>query len=475
MILPYLISTTVLNDTVLNDITEEGDIVNILKCNTKLNELYLHKNCLQLSTGDTLSVEVVNLKSLKVLSIDQNIISRNMAIELANSYFPTNEMELYIYNNDHQTTEVIQFSASFKSVNSLTLLKCYNERGADLSVTLILSNESELYWNQSNVLSPTGVITFLSVISNITTIKVLTTSGIEFTELEADTIATIISNNGQLENLWLGILPVKAVNHALASNKPFKQNEQQISPSTLNRFTNQLKSWSPKLEVFPCKLLLKVFLALKSHINLKRLDLFGNIITEELAEQLAIVVANSTKLETLLLGHCSLGNEGVNVIAKSLKDVPTLKHLDLSNNEITKDSVIVSILEANTGVEKLRLERNCLNSTAGDRLGVAIINLKNLKELGIDQYIISRNMALKLLTFYADTNGKLLVYHHDYQTIETIHKEGSLCNINALTLCKFSINIPLITTVLKTGTAFLRWHQSNALNTTGVLNTFSAD
>ena len=207
-------------------------------------------------------------------------------------------------------------------------------------------------------------------------------------------------------------------------------------------------------------------------MNLKRLDFSGNVITEELAEQLAIVLANSTKLETLLLEDCSLGNKGVNVIGNSLSNITTLKHLDLSNNEITEDSVIVSILEANTGLERLHLKQNFLHSTTG--LSDAIINLKILKELGIDQYIISSKMALKLLSFYANTNGRLFVYNHDHQTTEVLHNKGSLCNINTLTLFKFSIDIPLHTTVLETGAAVLRWHQANSLRATGILKVFSA-
>ena len=447
-----------------NKIAEEVAIVNILNSKAKLIELYLHNNCSHFFAGDSLSDNFVNLKHFQTLSIDQNIISKNMAIKFANSYFPTTEMELYIYDNDHQTTEIVEFRDSFKNTNVLTLCKSYDERGGDLLVTLILKNESELRWNQSNVLRPTGVVRFLSAFRNITTIKVLNISGTEFTELEVDTIATVIGENVQLENLWLG---GKVVNDALVSDGDtlFKGDKQLVSP-------NQLKAYLRNQEMFPCKLLLKLFLALKFKPNLKRLDFSGNVITEELAEQLAIVLANSTKLETSLLGGCSLGNESVNLIAKSLSNISTLKHLDLSNNEITEDSVIFSIIEANTGLEKLRLHRNCLHSTGGHRLSDAIVNLKNLKELSIDQYIISRNMALKLLS--ANTNRKLLVYNHDYQTTEVLVNKGSLCNINTLTLSKFSINIPLITTVLETGTAVLNWYQATALSTTGILKIFSA-
>jgi len=107
------------------------------------------------------------------------------------------------------------------------------------------------------------------------------------------------------------------------------------------------------------------------------LDLPGYVITEELSEQLAIVLANCTKLKTLLLGDCSLGNEGVNVIGNSLKNIPTLKNLDLSNNNITEEIHIVGILKTNTGLEELHLMKNCLPSTAGDKLSIAIVSLRS--------------------------------------------------------------------------------------------------
>ena len=441
-----------------NNISEEVAILTILNDKAKLKELYLHKNCLHFSTLHSLS-DNVNLECLKVLSIDHNIISSSMIMKCTDSYFSSNEIVLYIYNSDHQTTEVIKFRDSFKNIRMLTLRKSYNEKRNNLLVTLILGNESGLHWNQSNVLTPTGVVRFLIAFRNITTLNVLNFSGSEFTELEVDTIVTVISDNLQLENLWLC---VKAFN-ASDSDK------QLVSP-------NQMKIYFWNRKMFPRKLLLRLFPALRLNTNLKKLDLSSNVITEELAEQLAIVLANFTKLETLLLEDCSLGNEGINVVANSLKNITTLKHLDLSNNEITKESAIVSILEANTGLERLYLKQNYLHSTTGDRLSDAIINLKNLKELGIDQYIISSKMTFKLLSFYANTNGRLFVYNHDYQTIEMLHNEGSLCNINTLTLCKISIDMPLhlITTVLKTGAAVLRWHQANSLRATGILKVFSA-
>ena len=446
-----------------NYITKEVAIVNILNDKVKLEKLYIHKNCLQLSAGGSLSDYVVNLKCLKILSIDHNIINSSMVLKFTNSYFPSNKMALCIYNNDYQTTEVIEFRDSFKDISVLTLRKSYNERGGDLLVTLLLGNESALYWDQSNVLTPTGVIKFLSAFRNITTINVLNFSGSEFTELEMDTIVTVISDNLQLENLRLC---VKASN-ASDSDVVFKGNKQLVSP-------NQLKKYLWNREMFPCKLLCRLFLALRFNMNLKRLDFSGNVITEELAEQLAIVLANSTKLETLLLEDCSLGNEGVNIIGKSLKNIITLKHLDLSNNNITQYDQIATILEATTGLERLVLVNNQLLTTAGEKLSVAIGDLKYLNELNVDQSIICNNI---ITAFFTVVDRRLIIHHQDHQGIEVMDIRGPLSSINTLTMCKFSNDVlgdaSVRAFILKTGIVLLPWSHCDILSTSRVLRYFS--
>ena len=434
-----------------NNITEEVVIVNVFKNTTNLKELHFHKNCLPFSAGDNMSAAIVNLKNLEELSIDQNIISRNMALQLADAF--TTSAKLFIYNHDHQTTEVIEIRGSFNNINALTLRKIPTISEGQHMVTFILENGSAmLWWSQCNVLNTTGVLRFLSSRKKITTIKLLNDSGSKLTEAEVDAIATVISENVQLENVWLGSQSMKVINQH-----------------------RECATFEPNLNIFH-KLLPSILSALHCNTNLRALDLSGNIITEELAEQLANVLANSTKLETLLLRDCSLGNEGVNVIANSLNNVTTLKHLDLSNNNITEEVVIVNVFKNTTNLKELHFHKNCLPFSAGDNMSAAIVNLKNLEELSIDQNIISRNMALQLADAFT-TSAKLFIYNHDHQTTEVIEIRGSFNNINALTLRKIptiSEGQLMVTFILENGSAMLWWSQCNVLNTTGVLRFLSS-
>ena len=373
---------------------------------------------------------------------------------------------------------MIQIGGSLRNINSLTLYKVPIE---DPRVAaFILENGSVLLqWSQSNELKTTGVLRFLSSFK-IITIKLFNISGDELTELEVDTIATIISENVQLEEVWLGSLSLKKINEDFAVlnlNRIIDDRERspeeitnkfQPYVSTKNAGSGKQVVLSPEKMLFPNKMLIKILRALRNITGVKTLDLSSNVITEAFAEQLAAVLANSTKLETLLLENCSLGNIGARFIANSINN---LKYLDLSNNDITEDQTLATVLINNPALQMLYLERNNLHSTAWDRLSGTIKNLECLRVLSIDQNIISTDMTLKLATIFSTvTDRKLYMYNHDPQTIDVIYFKGSF-RISTLIMCKFPIvnelDGPSVkTVVLENGTTVIKY---NSINTTAVL------
>ena len=474
-------------DLSYNDLTEEEPIRTILESNIMLEELSIDKNCFQLNAGDKLSIAVTTLKNLKDFRIDENIVSREMILKLTTDFSTAARQTLYIYKHHYQSTEVITVSGSLHNITTLTLLKsCAKVQDVSFLAGILKTTVMFSLWDQDNALSRAGVIKWLSSSRSITTIKLFNGSRRRLTEEEEDTIVTIIKDNTQLENVLLGSQSSESVIDDFTTYNSEHNRKINYVPNHHKPVPTSDINETGKLRCLPLEFLFKIVFALKYHANLKALNLSvcpNNVITEELTEQLAIVLANSTKLETLLLEDCYLGNNGLNVIANSLKNIPLLKHLDLSNNDITKESLIVSIIEANTGLEKLRLHKNCLHSTAGDRLCVAIVNLKNLKELSIDKYIISRSMAITLATIFSHTTERnLLIYDHDSQLMERMNIKGPLFSINTLTMCKglitesdlsTSCRIMTINSISETGIVSLIWGQFN-VSTSGVLRFLSS-
>ena len=465
-----------------NNITEVLDIVNVLQSNTKLKEIYFHLNHLDLCAGYIISVCALKLKTLEVLSIDQNIISRHMALQLANAFATDDKLNrtLLIYNHQRNTTESIEIRQSLYNINTLTLCKFPTIR-EDLPVrAFVLENGSAmLWWSQHNELKTTGVLRFLSSFK-ITSIKLCNESDSELTELEVDTIATVINENKQLEKVWLGSLSLMMVykDFSILSHKKVSDSKENSEDETINKFIPYISisgssmsgkqvTLIPMKKLFPNTQLVKILHQLFNIASIKTLDLSGNVITEELAKKLAVILNNSTKLKTLLLEDCSLGDKGVRIISKFLRD---LKRLDLSNNGITDDQTLSIILRNNPTLEKLYFERNYLHTAVWDSLSHAIMKLKCLRVLSINQNIINIDMPLKLeAAFSAASRMTLYMYNHDPHTIDVMQFRGNF-KINTLIMCKFSnineMDGPSVKVVLENGMTVIKY---NVINTTGVL------
>jgi len=400
-----------------NNITEESHIVRILEANTGLEKIVLKKNCLPSTAGDKLSVAIVNLKNLKLLSIDQSIISTNVILKSVTAFSTATDKEVFIYNHKHQTIEVIDINNSLCSVDTLIVCKRTIEQKSCVSiVTRILEpRTASIEWVKSNIICTSVVVKFLNSFTNITTIKLVNISDIKFTEQEVDTMATIISENMQLENVLL-------------SNKSLEL----LAGTTKDTTTHKTQ------QSFPDKLLFKVLSALQNITNLKSLDLSGKVITEELSEQLAIVLANCTKLETLLLEDCSLSNEDVNLIANSLKNVTTLRKLSLSWDNIPEVATnnIVTVMECNSELEDVCLDGNLQPLK---QLSCAIKNL-NLVTLQIDYKLISNDADYDLVNSIID-NSKLkylIIKNYTLQVTGVLKFRASSRNIKSLHVCKQS-------------------------------------
>jgi len=438
--------------------------VRILEANTGLEQLHLMTNCLPSTAGYKLSLAIVSLKNLKELSIDQNIISRQMVLKLATAFSIATDKKLVIYNDDHQTTEAMSIRGTLGSINTLIMCKYTEDRQkSSIQTDIPEAGKILLLWVQSNIINTSGVLRFLSSLRNITTLKVFNDS--ELTELEVDTIATVISENVQLENVLFG-------NESMKLDVYIADDIGTTKDTTVHKIQ----------QLFPDKLLFKVLSTLQNNTNLKTLDLSGKVITEELSEQLAIVLAKCTKLETLLLGDCSLGNEGVNVIANSLKNITTLRKLSLSWDDITEVAAnhIVTVMECNSELEEV-----CLDGSLQPpkQLSQAIKNL-NLVTLQIDYKLITSNMNYDLVNCIIDNSKlkNLILKNYSLQVTGVLVFKTSTRNIKELIVYKLSSkdiymlkqDPSSVMVVVDDNKISVEWCQDDTLASTGILRVVSA-
>jgi len=132
--------------------------------------------------------------------------------------------------------------------------------------------------------------------------------------------------------------------------------------------------------------------ALKDISTLKILDLGGNSMTGQVAEDLANVIRNSLGTEELYLYNNYLKGSTI-VILQALKENLTLKLLCLNNNNMTRQVVedLANVIKNNLGLEKLYLSNNDLKACV-------VVILKALRE----------NSALKILDLgYNSMSGQV--------------------------------------------------------------------
>ena len=458
-----------------NNITEYDQIVAILEANTGLERLDLEKNHLLTAAADKLSVAIANLKYLKVLNVDQSIIFNN----IITAFSAAVDRRLIIHNQDHQGIEVMDIKGPLSNINTLTMCKFSNDVLGDASVRahILETGTVLLPWSHSDILSTSRVLRYVSSSKQITTIKLLNISGSDLTKLEVDTIVNVINENLQINSVWLGSRSVKAIaddfrTYRMSEDKIPNHTEQLAAPSKDDTTTINISN----KDLFPNKLLFKILCALQNITELRTLDLSGNVITEESAEQLAIVLANSTKLKTLLLEDCSLGNEGVNVIVNSLKNITTLKELWLSWDSITEVAVndIVAVLECNTGLEEVYLDGSLQPC---NQFSAAIKEIK-VKVLMIDYKLITNgDLANSIIS-----NSKLeclILKNYSSQVTGILVFKTSSKNIKSLKVGKLKTNrIPgpdpsTVMAIVDDSNIIVRCMQ-NILASTGIMRVVSA-
>lgn len=109
--------------------------------------------------------------------------------------------------------------------------------------------------------------------------------------------------------------------------------------------------------------------------NMERLDLADNTFGPDGARGLSRALGRCSNLAYVNLRDCVLEDEGAGLVCRALwsADAP-LEHLDLSGNDLRKDSgrSIADLFEENTGLKVLHVEENELTSLGVKRIADAL-------------------------------------------------------------------------------------------------------
>ena len=396
-----------------NKLTDQNAVglASFASSNTGLEELYLSNNHLQLGiTG------LRNISSLKVLDLQYNNIAKQAVNELAATISGCKSLEKLWLNGNNLGSSTVVVVNALKEISSLTELnlndnKSKSEELAPAISLLVAKNHLlKILALSDNGLADDGIINISQSLHKHSKLKALNLQNNNITEKAAEALASVISNNSGLEQIYLGnnqlhlgVTTIATALKNISSLKVLDLSNNNITEQATVELAAAIRI-NKSLEILWLNgnhlgsSTVVVVNALREISSLKELNLNDNKNTsKELASAISSVVTKNKSLEILALSDNGLAYDGVIKVAHSLCKHPKLKTLNLQNNNITDKAAeaLASITSSNSGFEKLYLGNNHL------QLGVIKIvrelkNISSLKVLDLSNNNITEQAADEL-------------------------------------------------------------------------------
>ena len=460
-----------------NSITDEviDYLVPILCRNTKLEEIDLSYNKLQVAGIVKVLNWLKDISTLKLVKVANHYITEEVANDIAallshNNKRITDEAvsgitTVLCCNNELVEINLIEIKISIAILvlkGASTLIKRFSMNNSCISyktakdIAIILScntklEELELSCIQLQIASAIEVFNGIRQNSNLLRFKIKN-SGIA--DEVAKYIAAIFVHNTKLEELDLsynrlqsaGAIKIFSGMKRIVTLKRLNISNNSISEHAADHLVEEVLSHNVELEELDlsCNNLqaagaMKVSKGMKQLTKLRRFRMSNNEITPEAAKDIAKALSYSTKLEELdLSGNC-LQNLGALDVLNGMKNISTLKALRMSNNSITDDIAgdVVAVMSNYVALEEVDLSYNRLQTTAVNilKLWGETNKIFTMKNLNLSHNIITgqvadevtstlRNMILEQNMINLQMKGRLEIF-------SVLESPSSLVNITA--------------------------------------------
>ena len=253
---------------------------------------------------------------------------------------------------------------------------------------------------------PNSLIKLATLISSISTLRILSLQSNKFSTEEVDAVSLLL-NSHILRTLDLGynhlcydILKLTEALEHTNTLKVINFTNNNIPHSATTAISNVIRLNISLKEFYigSNKLQSSIFVILESLSevsSLQKLELHDNEISEEGSKMVASVVINNTELEHLVLNNNSFG-EGVIYILEALQGLVSLQLLDLGNTRMPKEVCedLALVIEYNC-LHTLKLYGNNLQSSAIVILQ-ALSNISSLSVLDLQSNQLNKNAGTYL-------------------------------------------------------------------------------
>ena len=359
-------------------------------------------NCNLQKEAGIIATALKNISTVTTLSLSDNQIPGSVADDLAIAIYVNCKLErLRLADNNLQHQGVVVASALCQ-ITTLVELNFRNnnmtEKVADELSLAIESNKSLKVLRIGGNDLRRGIIRIANAISQLSKLQILSMDNNQITEEAADSIAVAISSNKQLTELNLNNNLLKKgvdkIANALHANNILLESlglsNNQIPEEAADALAGAIRS-NCLLEVLNLsnnKLCtngtITIAQSLANISSLKSIYLGNNKISSGGADAIASVILANSQLETLYL-HDNLLERGIKVIANALKQISSLKKINLNDNRIPEcagEDLAAAFLN-NKSLQVVALANNNLKTTGIIAISQALGNLSELQTFSI--------------------------------------------------------------------------------------------
>ena len=406
-----------------NSVFQDGTLLHAQSISSHLEYLDFSKCDLFELQMLKIARQLLQVSTLKCLDISHNILSDDVAIEIASVITCNPFLErINLSSCELSESQMIEVVKALRSLSRLTYFDIsYNNITDEAAIKLasaLTANPSLEYLNLSNCgLSELSSSTVFTNAFNkaISFLRVLDISYNKLIESSVDEIVSIIISNPLLQHLnvancELSELQIISLCKALQGTSLLTFldiNHNEVTREAANELATVLKNNKllQHLNFSACNFQEDTLMLVAdslAYVTLVSFDVSYNIITEKSAKQIAVFLSKSIYLEQLSLCACFAENSiAAMEIFKAIKQHSSLTHLDLKLNVFNNDLVelIASVLEHNLNIKCLDLGQCNLQKSRFIKIFNSLAKSNAFQYLNLEENIFNESIVSKITSF----------------------------------------------------------------------------
>ena len=374
-----------------NGMIDIDQLLNILSCNNNIKLKLLNLSNCQFQSNDIKQILSVikDIKYLQHVDLSANemtsdainematMIKNNKHIQslfLPNSVFDQNDLRIII--QAMQTVSLLQYV-------DLNTNKVDDELASD--VAFLISNNSklrELKFSELR-LNQSGFNHLKNYLVKIKGLKLLSITHCIFTTKDADKSINTVANNAKIEEL----------NYKIHIDQLLFILSSYTSLEWLDLSNCQLQSNDIK----------QILSVIKDMKYLQHVDLSANEMTSDAINEIATMIKNNKHLQSLFLPNCVLSQNDLRIIIQALQTVSSLQYVGFNINKVDDElaSDVALLIANNINLRELNISELQLNQSSFQYLKKYLVIIKGLKSLSITHCIFDAEDENKLINLFS--------------------------------------------------------------------------